>query len=487
MKRIYIIGLLLFFAGIAMAQQGELRINTKPFTSVQIDQPLDIFLHQADSSYVILRGNNLNSNKVLVQVQDGKLVLNVDGSGNMNAKIHIYTKDYKMLNFSSASALHTQSQLSGHQMNVITSGASDVRLNVNYDKLNISGSGASSIWVFGRADSMNLVLTGATDFDAYGAKNTYTNVLASGSSTANVNPDSTLIAQLSGASDLHYKKEPAYKNIKTSGSSDYSQKSNSGDVVEYNGMKVEENGDTVRIDLGNGRSEIVIIDGENGVSIKRKKNRIRFRGNWAGVELGVNGYLTSKGSINMPAGYEFLDLRYEKSTNFNLNFFQQSVNIWGNKLGLVTGLGFRWNNYRFDNNIVLVPDSQEIYGYHNVDTNRSYSKSKLMSCYLTLPVILEFQTNPYHNSRSFHIGVGVIGGVRMKTHTKQVYTTLEGSKSKPKTHDDFHLQPFILDATLRVGWGPINLYATYSIIDMFRKGQGPELRPFSVGIILPFT
>jgi hypothetical protein len=487
MNKIYLILTFILISTAIRAQKSSLRFETTAFNSISIEQPIDLFLHQSDSSYIVLEGYKLDPDKVDINVNNGTLKLSVKGNNNMNASVHIYTKNYRQMDFSSAVDVHNQEQIKGEELDLILSGASSVKLNLDYTKLNVKSSGAGSLWIYGRADSINLVAEGASDFDAYGTKNTYTNVLASGASDIKVNPDSTLIAQISGACDLNYKKEPAHKFVKTSGSSTYSQKSNSAEVVQYNGMSVEENGDTVRIDLGNGRSEIVIIDGDNGVRITRKKNRIRFRGNWAGAELGVNGYMTPKGSINMPAGFEFMDLRYEKSTNFNLNFFQQSINLWNNKLGLVTGLGFRWNNYRFDNNIVLIPDSQQIYGYHNTDTARSYSKSKLMSCYLTLPVILEFQTNPYHNSRSFHIGIGVIGGVRIKTHAKQVYTSLEGSKSKPKTHDDFHLQPFILDATVRIGWGPINLYGTYSIIDMFRKGQGPELRPFSVGIILPFT
>ena len=486
MKQYIILIILISWTGLISAQQS-IRINTDQYTGVVVEQPLDFYLHHSDSSYIEVSGSGVQLQKIKVEIKNGTLYLHAGGAENLNAKYHFYSPKYNYVSLSSASTLHGGDQLKGEKILVELNGASDARLNLDYKYLNANISGASDLWVFGRVDSIQLRAQGASDFDAYGAKNIYTKLEASGSSDVSVNPDSVLIAGLSGASELKYKKEPAHKFVKTSGSSEYRQCENSKDKVELNGMKVEESGDTVRIDLGNGKREFIIIDGDNGVSIKTRKNRIRFRGNWAGVELGVNGYITPKGSINVPAGYEFLDLRYEKSTNFNLNFFQQSVNLIDNKLGLVTGLGFRWNNYRFDNNVVLVPDSQEIYGYHNHDSTRSYSKSKLMSCYLTLPLILEFQTNPYHNSRSFHIGLGVIGGVRMKTHTKQVYTTSEGSKSKPKTHDDFHLQPFTLDATLRIGWGPINLYATYSLIDMFRKGQGPELRPFSVGIILPFT
>ncbi|RLD68042.1 MAG: hypothetical protein DRI84_00875 [Bacteroidetes bacterium] len=488
MKTIYTSLIILTFS-ISLFAQNEASLRIEDFNRLEISQPLNIYLHQSDSSYILLQGKDVDASKIEVDIQDEKLFLNVKGSANMNSQIHIYTKDFREIEVSTASNIHTEGQLKGEQLKIKVSGASNVKLNIDYTALNVFITGASDLWVFGRADTLNLVCSGASDFDSYGTKNIFSRVEVSGASDVNVNPDSTLIAELTGASELRFKKEPKQKFIKATGSSEYSRSSNTRDIVEYNGMNVIEHGDTTFIDLGNGRTEIIIIDGDDGVSINRKRsNRIRFRGNWAGIELGVNGYLTPSGSINMPKGYEFLNLKYEKSTNFNLNFFQQSLNLANNHFGLVTGLGLRWNNYRFDNNIVLGSDSAVIYGFHDTDPTKMYSKSKLTAWYLTLPLIFEYQTNSNHNSKSFHIGVGVIGGVRLGSHTKQVYSLVSGGgEFKPKNYDSFHLQPFIIDATLRIGWGPINLYGTYSIINMFVKDQGPELRPFMIGIILPFT
>ncbi|RLD32556.1 MAG: hypothetical protein DRI83_10710, partial [Bacteroidetes bacterium] len=56
--------------------------------------------------------------------------------------------------------------------------------------------------------------------------------------------------------------------------------------------------------------------------------------------------------------------------------------------------------------------------------------------------------------------------------------------NKTHSYDDYHLQPFKADATLRVGWGFINLFATYNMVSMFRKDKGPELNQFAAGITL---
>jgi hypothetical protein len=487
MKKIYL-SLIVIILSFSLFAQNETIIKTNDFSKIRVNQPLDIYLHQSDSSYIKLVGNDLDPGKIAVNRKNESLSLDVRGPGNLSSKIHIYSKKFTEISMSSASDLHTVGQLQGETLSISLTGASDAKISLNYRTLSVTLSGASDLSIYGQADTMVLFISGASDFDSYGTKNTYTFVQGSGSSDINVNPDSNLVAKIGGASELRYKTEPAHKSIEASGSSEYGQKSNDKEIVEYNNMSVEEDGDTTRINLGNGRTRIIIIDGDDGVSIRsQRESRLRFRGNWAGLELGINGYLTPEGSINLPKEYEFMELKYEKSTNFNFNFFQQSVNLAGNHFGLVTGLGFRWNNYRFSNNVVLVPDSATIYGYHNTDSLRSYSKSKLTVWYLTLPVLLEFQTNSFHNTKSFHIGVGVIGGLRMRTHTKQKYTSTGGGEHKPKTYDDFHLQPFTLDATVRIGWGPINLYGTYSIIEMFRKDHGPKLHPFMVGIILPFT
>jgi hypothetical protein len=489
MKTIILNISLLFLFSFSTYAQSQVTLKTGEFTGFEISQPVDVYVHQSDSCYLQLKGDNIEANKIKLDNINGILIIEVKGSSNINSQVHVFIKQLEHIQLSGASELHTIGQLKGNSLELILSGASDAKLNLNYYNLNSVQSGASDASVYGKVDSMDIRISGASDFDSYGTKNIFTNVVASGSSDASVNPDSILIAKLTGASELSFKKEPAFKLINSNESSEYGQKTNSGEGVALNNMSLYEDGDTIRIDLGSGKRKIVIVDGNEGVRIKTKRCNIRrFKGNWAGLELGVNGYLTPEGSLNMPKGYEFLELKYEKSTNFNINFFQQSFNLINNHFGLVTGMGIKWVNYRFSNSVILSGDSAQIYGYKDTDPTRNYTKSKLTASYLMIPVLFEYQTNSHHRSNSFHISLGVIGGLRMGSHSKQVYYNVDGGgKQKQKGKDSFHLQPFVLDATARIGWGPINLFATYSLIDMFREDRGPELRPFTIGVILPFT
>jgi len=238
--------------------------------------------------------------------------------------------------------------------------------------------------------------------------------------------------------------------------------------------------DTVKVKLGN--NEVVVND-EGDVKVKRDKKKNKFNGHWTGLELGLNGYLTPDMDFNYPSAYSGLEQNYVKSTNVNINLFEQNINLLHNKLGLVTGLGFTWNNYRFDaTDTRLEKDNGQLVVYSEQTPDVSYTKSKLVVNYLTVPLMLEYQTNPRSKVNSFHLGAGVVGGLRIGSHTKYMYDN--GTKQKDKTPGDFYLNPFKMDGIVKIGWGVINLYGTYSFSTLFCSGKGPELYPFSIGICI---
>ena len=452
--------------------------STEHFTKVEINNQANVTLVNSDSCFITIETEDFNPDKFSFTVKDESISFDIKDLNNLSLDMIVGSPNFTEVKMKGASDLSSKTRLDGNALTLYLSGASSADLELEYEVLTARLSGASDVNITGDVDSIFVNTSGASDFNSFGAKTTYANVRASGASDIKVNPDSSIVADITGTSSLRYKNEPASKTI---------GEDLSISIGDHNNIYVSDGEDTIRVQIGDSDTEIIVYeDGTPKITTKRKK-RSKFKGNWAGIELGVNGYLTPNNSLDMPAGYEFLELKYEKSTNFNLNFFQQSFGIFGNKFGLVTGLGLRWNNYRFSNNIVLSPDSAMIYGYQDQTAGRAYEKSKLTAWYLTMPLMFEFQTNRHHNVNSFHLTAGVIAGVRMGSHSKQVYTVNGSGKHKPKIYDSFYLQPFILDATVRVGWGPLNIYGTYSITEMFRNDRGPELYPFSVGIILPFT
>jgi hypothetical protein len=145
----------------------------------------------------------------------------------------------------------------------------------------------------------------------------------------------------------------------------------------------------------------------------------------------------------------------------------------------VTGLGITWNNWRFQNDRTLIANAPALSA--NFDSI-GYSKNKLTASYATLPLLLEVNSNEYEK-KSFHVGVGIIFGYRIGSHTKQVYEENDKTR-KVKLYDDFNLDPFRYDATLRVGFRGYTIFASYGLNRLFKKNEGPELHPFTFGLTL---
>jgi len=204
---------------------------------------------------------------------------------------------------------------------------------------------------------------------------------------------------------------------------------------------------------------------------------------WAGVYLGVNGLLTPSNSLNLGAENKFLELDYSKSATFGLNFAELKFKLVPKYVSLATGMGIQWNKYGFKNNYTLHYNTDSVYGIQ--DTLVTFSKNKLNATYLQVPLMIEIKTNE-RMSKSFHIGFGVIGAYKLGSNLKQEYSQ-KGFATDGKFKGHYQLNPFQLYATARLGYGKhFTVFANYGLMPVFEAQKGPDLRPFTVGIYLPF-
>jgi len=256
---------------------------------------------------------------------------------------------------------------------------------------------------------------------------------------------------------------------------------------------VEDNGDTVKVVLGS--RGISIIEGENGTEVKviemddfpqksYRQKRKRFRPHFAGLEVGLNNFVTSDFSMVLPPEDRYMDLNTGKSWNWNINIFDYGFGLGTDKVGIVSGLGFEFINYSFDgqNSIRKDPATTEIVEYVPSYAG-NITKSKFNMTYLTAPLLLEFQI-PAPRKR-IYISVGVIGGLKLWSNTKMKYT-VSGEKSKEKAKGDYNLSPLRWGLTTRVGYRALGFYATYYMTPLFKPGLGPELYPFNIGLAFSF-
>ncbi|MBT3208160.1 MAG: PorT family protein [Bacteroidetes bacterium] len=258
--------------------------------------------------------------------------------------------------------------------------------------------------------------------------------------------------------------------------------------------------DTTKIKLGtkkiliienpDGDSDVVVdtleeydYDIDEMIEKKKDKDDSEFDAHWAGFEFGLNNYLNSNNEL--VSNDELHASSLSKSWGFNLNLLEFDFPVIKENFGFVTGLGFEWNNYRFENNFVAL-------GYDENgstewrDEGIEYQKNKLNTTYLTAPLLMEFQAPVGKKQEKLSISVGVIGGLKLHSNSHYEYEIGDGEYDlKEKT--DYNLSSFRYGVTARIGYDNVQLFANYNITPMFESDKGPELYPFTIGIhILDF-
>ncbi|MDZ7774994.1 MAG: DUF2807 domain-containing protein [Bacteroidales bacterium] len=485
---IYTITLLIaIIVGPGAKAQVEKSITTEPFTKVKISSFFKATLIKGNEHKVVYNVDEDMEHRVEVEISDNTLKLEFDGNGSSalqknKVPVDIYYVSLSSVEASGISVIKTQGPLSVEELTLRSSGASEMDVEVEVDRLYSKFSGATTINLRGRATMHTLDASGASNVKAYRLKTETTEASVSGASMAYLSAEKKLSGNVSGVAKLQYDEAPKEVEINKSQSieerierkisaHDYSDSVNVK-MGKFNIQVIDDDTMTIRM----GRSSIK-IDDEGNVEVRKSEKLQQFEGHWSGFFLGVNGLMDSDQTLNMPTGYEALDLKYEKSIDVQINFYEQNINLIREKFGIITGLGLQWDNYRFDNDVLLSMEDDTL-SFDNPDPDRSYKKSKLLVTYLNVPLLLEFQTNNQNNLNSFHLSAGVIGGWRIGSHSKVV----SNGRNKNKERDNFYTNPFRADAALRIGWGKINLYGSYNLIPLFKDNKGPELYPFNLGI-----
>lgn len=485
---------------------GNIQKQDRPlpaFSKIEVGSAFTVILTKGEPSVIVETDDNLGQN-IETLVNDGVLQINSSGIKNPTSlKVYVTAPNITDIELSGAARLESRGILEFPVLHLGATGASRANIEVSSQELITEVTGASRVTLRGMATNHITEVTGASSVNALMLKTITTTAEVTGAGRVSVFAKNQLNANTRDAGSISYFDNPDIKKIKQSGSSvitlnnpDEVMPTQSEEVVGDIEIKVFENDDSTFIKIGDidvlindmddmtkisiGRRDLE-IDDEGNVKLKRHKKE-KFDGHWGGVDFGINGLLDKENSLNAPLGYEFMDLKMEKSINFALNIFEQNFNLISENFGLTTGLGLEWNNYRFRNNAVITNLDDTLTGFIDESGDLRYIKSKLITTYLTLPIMFEVQTNSYSKANSFHLGVGVLSGLRIGTHSKLVYEN--GEKETDKNRGSSAMSPFKLDLMARIGWGKINLYGKYSLVQLFKESRGPELYPFSVGITL---
>lgn len=262
--------------------------------------------------------------------------------------------------------------------------------------------------------------------------------------------------------------------------------------------KTKQKKDTIRIG-----GMVIVKDGKGkdgkGIKITSKRNDKQWKKknvstNWWVLDLGFSNYddqtnYANAGSylVDRP-GYPALGkndfkLRTGKSINVNIWVFMQRLNLVKHHVNLKYGLGFELNNYRFKSSVSFKEGGLVPYTV-NTQTNApfifrdsiSFSKNKLAADYLTVPLMLNFTSNPASKNKGISLSVGVSAGYLYSQRNKQK----SSERGKLKNKGDYDLEKFKFSYVAELGLGPVRLYGSYSPNSIFQKSL--DMRPYNVGL-----
>ena len=490
--------------------------DVEGFNGVKISSAFNVQLTQGDQEHVAISGvPEQYLENIVTEVIDGTLVVRAKGKIKAANDMQL-TITYQTLNaieVSGASTIKSADAISSGQLTVKTSGASVLDLELNAQDVSLTTSGASEVKLKGFTKTFEATLSGASDLKARSLEANKVTIHASGASDVEVYAAQEIAGGTSGASDIEVHGNPPVNNLKKSGYSDINigenvdMKLGNSNVTVIDGKtdvslgknNVNVMNDTTRIKLG--KTQVLIIDDSLSIQKPKKKRR----NHWAGVDLGINGFISPSGGFDLsnspgadttnPAGFtQFMELDYAKSWTVSVNFYEHFFKLHKHHFGIVTGLGVEYNNYELKHNVTLTPyggsyvhgagvsDFNRDYTWGVIDTSRNYSKNRFKTFYINAPLLFEVNTGQ-HKNKSFHLSAGAILGYKFKTKMKYVYKE-NGDQQKYKDNQDFNTNPFRVSLTARVGYGWLNFFGTYSLTPLFENNRGPELHAFSIGMTL---
>lgn len=215
---------------------------------------------------------------------------------------------------------------------------------------------------------------------------------------------------------------------------------------------------------------------------RRKYKNENLTTNWWIVDLGFANYkdesnyaqALSSGFVGSGIGKDQLKLRAGKSRNVNVWFFKQRLNMVKHVVNLIYGMGLELNNYRFDDETIrFQKNPTKIIKDMTLD---GASKNKLAADYLTVPMMLNFNFTP-NRKNGFGFSAGVSAGYLYSARQK---TKLDGNKEKLK--NDFDLKQWKLSYVGELILGPVKLYGSYAMNNMWAKGLSQT--PYTFGFRL---
>lgn len=187
------------------------------------------------------------------------------------------------------------------------------------------------------------------------------------------------------------------------------------------------------------------------------------------IQLGYVG-LSGTGAGNIKTGF---------NRQFNIAFMYD-IPLQKTNFSLAAGLGIGSDHIQLKNMSLDLRNTSSVPSFQETD---NYSKFKLATTYLEVPLELRYRQVPENANKGFKVGVGLKLGNLVNAHTRSV-ENLGGSKLIEKEASKRLFNTWRFAGTARVGYGNFALYGTYALNGMFKENGTYDVSPYSFGFMI---
>lgn len=180
------------------------------FTSIRVSGAFTVFVMQGDVQSIKLTADANLLPLIETKVSSGTLDIRTKRGVSTNEKmtVHIVVPNLKSVNLSGVCSLNSKGLIKSDNMEIETSGSSNVNLELECDDLELESSGASSISLKGTAENVEIDASGASSIKAYSLVSENADIDISGSSGVRITVQNKINAKASGASSVNFKGNP---------------------------------------------------------------------------------------------------------------------------------------------------------------------------------------------------------------------------------------------------------------------------------------
>ena len=212
------------WAGDPITQEFNISGN---YTELDVSDAFNVSVSDEVTRAVVTAGDNVMS-KVRVEINDNTLKIYLKGWNINTGKMTVllpYNPNLTKVDLSGASDFRSNFALTGHEVEIEVSGASDFYGFVNAEELELDLSGSSDATIEGVVGELDMNISGSSDLVQKIVDHRYSLACStckcsiSGSSDAFIHCDNAITGSVSGSSSLNYTGNASTSGCSVSGSS----------------------------------------------------------------------------------------------------------------------------------------------------------------------------------------------------------------------------------------------------------------------------